>query len=163
VFEGMFDTDVPGVQGFKRLMDVKTASEAYTPVLHQYLLVAFPDKASGNWKVAYFGSETDIESEIQKFRDYLDHPAKHPETRLVSKQEIYVSYAMWLLMNGRTSDSKNAILDAERADAQPTVKMSELSESYYQNNPQSNRDKMAAMKHTISRVSGIDIAQGFPH
>jgi hypothetical protein len=51
IFEKLFDTDIPGVQGYKRLLEVKAVSEAGTPLIVRYLMIAYKDKRTKQWKV----------------------------------------------------------------------------------------------------------------
>src|SRR3989442_5364168 len=46
LFEGMFATDIPGVNGYKRLVELKAISKAGTPLIQRYILIVFKDKSS---------------------------------------------------------------------------------------------------------------------
>jgi hypothetical protein len=51
IFEKLFDTDTPGVQGYKRLLDMNAVSEAGTPLLVRYIMIAYKDQHTNQWKV----------------------------------------------------------------------------------------------------------------
>jgi len=39
LFEGMFSTDIAGIQGYKRLIELKAVSKAGTPLMERYILI----------------------------------------------------------------------------------------------------------------------------
>jgi hypothetical protein len=57
LYEGMFDTDVAGVRGYKRLLAMDATNEANTPVKIRFLAIAYPEKSTGVWKVLGHGHE----------------------------------------------------------------------------------------------------------
>lgn len=65
IFESMFDTDVAGVKGYKRVVDVQLLSKAKTPILEKYVIIAYPDKVTRKWKVLCFSSSCDFNESIE--------------------------------------------------------------------------------------------------
>src|SRR4030042_4591318 len=66
LFEGMFPTDNPKIQGYKRLIEVKAVSEAKTPLMQKYLLISYKDRNSNRWKVFEFRESYDTEHGAQE-------------------------------------------------------------------------------------------------
>jgi hypothetical protein len=115
LFEKLFDTDTPGVKCYKRLLEMKAVSEAGTPVLLRYLMIAFKDQRTKQWKI--LGTVTDdgvdLDRQIAYFRQHLQ------DTQSTSAQENYLSYGHWLFMAGRISEANQALTTA--LDASPHV------------------------------------------
>lgn len=61
ILETLFDTDVPSIQGFKRLMQTKVQSEAGTELSKQFVLIAYQAIDSKEWKVLEFTEAIDHE------------------------------------------------------------------------------------------------------
>jgi hypothetical protein len=108
LFEKLFDTDVPGVQGYKRLLDMKAVSKAGTPLLTRYFMIAFKDRRTNNWKVLETGTDesADVDREVA-FAGQRLH-----ETAMTSEQENYLLYGKWLLLAGRTKEARDALTTA---------------------------------------------------
>ena len=108
LFEKLFDTDVPGVQGYKRLLDMKAVSEAGTPLLTRYFMVAFKDRRTNKWKVLDTGTDEDADVDRQ-----VAHAGQRlHETGLISEQDNYLIYGHWLLLAGRTKEARDALTTA---------------------------------------------------
>ncbi len=103
LFERLFDTDVAGVQGYKRLLEMKATSEAGTQLLIRYWLVAFKDRRAGEWKLLCTGQgdSADFDKEIA-FWSQKDQP-------FTSEVERLLIYGRWLLLAGRISEARNAL------------------------------------------------------
>jgi hypothetical protein len=108
LFEKLFDTDVPGVQGYKRLLDMKAVSEAGTPLLTRYFMVAFKDRRTNKWKVLDTGTDedADVDRQVAYFGQRLH------ETGFTSEQDNYLSYGHWLLLAGRMKEAREALTTA---------------------------------------------------
>jgi hypothetical protein len=104
VFEKLFDTDIPGVQGYKRLVEMTAVSEARTPLLVRYLMIAYKDQQTKKWKVLFTGTgvRIDIDKMVTDIGNYLQNPSQ-------SKQFLYEYYGFWLLMAGRPKEAKQAL------------------------------------------------------
>jgi hypothetical protein len=111
LFEGLFDTDVATVRGYKRLMEMDAVSEAKTTLKIRFVAIAYADKASGEWKVLTTGDNgsVDVESNLTYFRKHLT------DTRFESEQGNYYSYGFWLLQAGQLKAAKEALLRAKDA------------------------------------------------
>src|ERR1035438_7125104 len=108
LFEKLFDTDVPGVQGYKRLLDMKAVSEGGAPLLTRYFMVAFKDRRTNKWKVLDTGTDesADVDRQIA-FAGQRLH-----ETAMTSEQDNYLNYGHWLLLAGRTKEARDALTTA---------------------------------------------------
>ncbi len=116
IFEKLFDTDVPGVQGYKRLLDMKAVSEARTPLLTRYFMVAFKDRRTNKWKVLDTGTEedADVDRQVTYFGQRLH------KTDFTPEQDNYLSYGRWLLLAGRTKEAREALKTALSANPRAT-------------------------------------------
>src|ERR1035438_7193125 len=103
LFEKLFDTDVPGVQGYERLLDMKAVSEAGTPLLTRYFMIAFKDRRTNKWKVLGTYESLDVDREVASAGQRLH------ETAMISEQQNYLSYVKWLLLSGRTKETRDAL------------------------------------------------------
>jgi hypothetical protein len=108
LFEKLFDTDVPGVQGYKRLLDMKVVSKAGTPLLTRYFMIAFKDRRTNNWKVLETGTDesADVDRQVAHAGQRLH------DTVLTSEQNNYEVYGKWLLLAGRTKEARDALTTA---------------------------------------------------
>jgi len=104
VFEKLFDTDIPGVQGYKRLVEMTAVSEARTPLLVRYLMIAYKDQRTKQWKVLFTG--TGVRIDIDKMVTEIGNDLRTPTH---SEQFIYSYYGFWLLMAGRLKEAKQAL------------------------------------------------------
>jgi len=116
IFESMFDTDVPGVRGYKRLVELDGVSEAKTTLKIRLLAIAYQDRRSGEWKVLYTGTDkfVDVGQRLAWIENHLK------DTRYLSEQENYYEYGISLCLAGRIAAAKDALLEAEDAKTVPT-------------------------------------------
>jgi hypothetical protein len=116
LFEKLFDTDVPGVQGYKRLLDMKAVSKAGTPLLTRYFMVAFKDRRTNEWKVLDTGTEedADVDRQIVYFGQRLH------KTDFTPERDNYLNYGHWLLLAGRTKEARQALTTALSASPKAT-------------------------------------------
>lgn len=82
LFEDMFQTDNPSIKGFKRLMEIKVVSKGGTPLLKQYILIAYKDPITNLWKIYDFRESEDTEHEAQS-------ACKNPGTLSALEQEVF--------------------------------------------------------------------------
>jgi hypothetical protein len=112
LFEGIFPTDIVGIQGYKRLIQLKSVSKAGTPLLERYILILYKDKKSQKWKVIGFTTGTDVEYWVQ-------HAAKRlGDTRFLPDQYNYRLYGYNLLLAGRINNAKEAFQTASQLNKQ---------------------------------------------
>jgi hypothetical protein len=84
LYEGMFPSDSEGVEGYKRLIEMKVSSPREIDVIlekrvppegqlrvRRYLLIAYKDKSSGTWRIFDLGESVDLEKEIAFARQEL--------------------------------------------------------------------------------------------
>ena len=111
LFEKLFDTDVPNVQGYKRLLDMKAVSKAGTPISIRFFMVAFKDRRTNKWKVLDSGTDedADVDRQVAFFAQRLH------KTDFTSEQENYLDYGHWLLMAGNMKESREALTTALNA------------------------------------------------
>lgn len=111
IFEALFDTDLPGIVGYKRLMEMDAVSETRTTLRLRFIAIAYSDKKTGDWKVLGTGTNDsiDIERNVQYFEQNL------ADTRYSSEQDNYLTYGNWLFRAGRIRDAKEVLLKARGA------------------------------------------------
>lgn len=105
IYEGMFDTDIQGIKGYKRLIEAKVRSQASTELTVRYVLVAYKDRTSGMWKVFDIrdlkgSNSTQIVEETAKGLEDTSYGGK--------KQANYRRYAYWLAFDGKVGMAKQA-------------------------------------------------------
>lgn len=123
VFEGMFDTDVHGVKGYKRMLSAKVKSEAGTPLEKRCLVVAYPRHRDGKWFVLVFSTGTDVDSQIAYGERNLGN------TSYSKDQYNYRFVALWYASAGRLRDALSAYsraLELHRKDPAPDGKDSDF-------------------------------------
>jgi hypothetical protein len=146
LFEGLFDTDVATVRGYRRLMEMDAVSEAKTTLKIRFVAIAYADKASGEWKVLTTGNNgsVDVESNLAYFRQHLT------DTRFESEQGNYYSYGFWLLQAGQLKAAKEALLKAKDANPLSTSNPDRSIGS----SVQLKRAQISALLDVINRVTG---------
>lgn len=107
LFEGMFDTDLPGIKGYKRLSEIKVLSKAGISLTKRYLLVEYRDRHVNKWKVLGFTEGVDLSHEVSASLSFLNDPAMP-----LSKQNRYRLYAHWLLMSGQINAAEKNFQEA---------------------------------------------------
>jgi hypothetical protein len=105
IYEGMFDTDIQGIKGYKRLIEARLRSQGSTEASARYVLLAYKDRTSGIWKVFEIrdlkGSSSNNEVEAAaKGLDDTSYGGK--------KQRNYRRYAYWLAFDGKVGMAKQA-------------------------------------------------------
>ena len=107
IFEELFDTDVAGVQGYKRVLDMKAVSEAGTQLMTRYFIFEFKDRRSNQWKVLETAIDRlDVEGNVAAYARSLH------VTGVTSEQRNYLDYGHWLLLDGRTKEARGALATA---------------------------------------------------
>lgn len=101
IFEKLFDTDIPGVQGYKRLLELKAVSEAGTPLIVRYLMIAYKDKHTKQWKVLFTGTGQRIAVEDMVTWSGTDISG--------SEQTNYGFHGYWLLVAGRMKEARETL------------------------------------------------------
>lgn len=113
LFEGMFDTDMPNMKGYKRLLEVTVQSKAGTNLTKKHILISYKDKHSGTWKVLAFRESSDVEAAVKYFKEKLG------DTSIFKDQTNYASYGYWTSLAGKLQESFEAYkraADLNRAD-----------------------------------------------
>jgi hypothetical protein len=101
IFEKLFDTDIPGVQGYKRLLELKAVSEADTPLIVRYLMIAYKDKRTKQWKVFFTGTGERIA---------VDDMVTWSGTDITgSELTNYAFHGYWLLVAGRIKEARETL------------------------------------------------------
>ena len=124
LFDGLFDTDIPGVKGYRRLLqasiisagqtdDEKIRGEAGTPAgavkEGKYVAVAYMDAASKKWMVFALVPATDVAGEISKTREYIESH-KLPS----AEKAFYRIIAFYQILDGKFGDARMAIDSSKR-------------------------------------------------
>lgn len=102
IYEGMFDTDIPGLRGYKRLLRAKLKSKAGTPLEERCLVVAYPRHKDGKWLVLVFSDETDVDGAIAYGEKQLG------VTLYSADQYNWRFVALWYAAAGRLKDALTA-------------------------------------------------------
>lgn len=102
IFEGMIDTDIPTIKGYKRLIDSQIKSEAGTPLAKRTLLIAYPSTKDNQWRVLVFSTGTNVEKELSYFESKIGN------TRFGKDQINYRKVAHWYAAAGRIKDAYRA-------------------------------------------------------
>jgi hypothetical protein len=103
IFEKLFDTDLPGVQGYKRLLEMTAVSEAGTPLLLRYLMIAYKDRHAEKWRVLFTGTGKRIAIDDMVTWSSKGLPGS-------SEQFRYMYYGFWLLLAGQIKEAKQALI-----------------------------------------------------
>jgi len=115
IYAALFDTDIPTVEGYKELFDMKAVTKSGATRNLKYLAICFKDTASDRWKVlstldsADDESGLDIDHQINFFKSHL------PDTSVTSVRDNYATYAEWLLRSGRINEAIAALQTATKA------------------------------------------------
>ncbi|MGD0350315.1 MAG: hypothetical protein ABSB84_08390 [Verrucomicrobiota bacterium] len=104
LYDGTFDTDVPNIKGFKRLVQAKVQSRNMAIIDTRYILISYQDHKSGQWRVYGFTElkDTTVESELSFFSQQLGN------TQFVPAQFNYWHFAYWLGLSGKLKASQLA-------------------------------------------------------
>lgn len=113
LFESMFDTDIPEIRGYKRLVDVDILNEDGGTFSRRYLLICFIDKKSRTWKVLDFLESTDLDQLAAKYEARYLHDSNYG-----SIQSNYLNYGIVLLNAGRLKQATQAFQEAIRLNTQ---------------------------------------------
>jgi hypothetical protein len=145
IVDRVFKTDVPGVQGFERLSQMNAVSQAHTPLLIKYTMVAYQDKTTGIWRVFVAqNSGLDLNHEADAAAQGVN------DVRYSSLQSNYASYGHWALAAGRIREAKQALLEAETANPYPSDRSLRLDNAQIQQ----IKTNIAMQLDAISRIAG---------
>jgi len=122
LFEGMFSTDVAHVSGYKRLVDLKALTESGGVVTKQYMLIAYPEAASGKWKIAAFRKAYDTSQAIADTKPVIVRPGLcifalekrpgFPHDEGSPCQHVYLGSGVDLFLAGKLTEAKDAFQKA---------------------------------------------------
>ncbi len=107
LFEGMFDTDLSGIRGYKRLSEIKVLSKAGISFTKRYLLSEYKDKPVNKWRVLGFTEGVDLSKELSGSLSFFNDP-----TMPGPKQSRDRYHAHWLLMSGQIKAAEKYFLEA---------------------------------------------------
>ena len=85
VFEGMFDTDVPGIQGYKRLVDIEGRSEGGATLTTRFMLILYQNRTDQSWRVMTFAKSQDTDEAVDYFR------------KAASQEKEDIAYSIYIL------------------------------------------------------------------
>src|SRR5437870_12460487 len=93
---------------------MKAVSKAKTPLQIRYLVIAYKDKSSGEWKIlSTIDDDVDVDKNVAYFSSHLS------DTKYSSEQDRYLIYAHWLLKAGRIRDAATELAKADNAREEP--------------------------------------------
>jgi len=104
LYENLFDTDVSGVKGYKRLAMIKATSRADTPIELRYILISYKDLTDNRWKIFAFREALDISEEVRAAKSHIEPPSSIDPRKLQSK---YRNLAYWEIMDGKNFRSND--------------------------------------------------------
>lgn len=102
IYEGMFETDIVGLKGFIRTLQVKLQSKAGMELSKRYIMVVYKDISSGKWKVFDFRESADLEYEMNAAKNTIG------DTKHIKDQYNYRRYAYWAVLAGRLRIAREA-------------------------------------------------------
>lgn len=154
IFSGLFDTDIPSVKGYKELFDLAAVTKAGGTKRLKFLVIAYRDIQSANWKVIQSldnsdGGSVDIDHEVAFFRGNL------ADTQVTSAKENYFAYGHWLLLAGKIKDARVALETARaQSGTPPPLSIAGINISIPSNDV---RDvQVDLLIEVISRISPLD-------
>lgn len=105
LFDAIFQTDAPGIKGYKRLIQAKVQSKGGMQLSEKYLLVSYRGKQTGRWRVWEMReiSGIDVDHEIDAAKTSLG------DTKYVPDQVNYRNYGYWLALGGKILAAKQAL------------------------------------------------------
>lgn len=115
LYAGLFDTDVPGIKGYKELFDMKAVNKAGTTKNLKFLVIAFKDVDSEKWKVLTALDNDGDESALDLERNAAYFKNRLADTENTSAMENYQTYGQWLLVAGRINEAKTTLAFAKTA------------------------------------------------
>ncbi len=118
VIEAMFDTDIPQVQGFRRLLQVKVQSKAGTELSKQYILIAYKEISSSTWKVWEFREAGDALANAAYFKDIIDRK----DYKYTNRSVELMHWAYWLILGGKLAEARQAYADYKESSKTDDVK-----------------------------------------
>jgi hypothetical protein len=120
LYASLFDTDFPTVKGYKEYFDMKATTKSGAPFATKYLVIAYKDLKSGEWKVIYSTHGADIDNEVRAFKENLN------DTRYSSPKDNYLIYAHWLVRAGHLAEAKAALETAREKAGGDSVSDSQI-------------------------------------
>lgn len=120
--EEMFSTDIPHIEGYKKLVHITNISEAGIPQKKTYLLISYKDTSSGQWKIFDFRETTDTELEAFIACKEPDIEVIVGDEVLQSAQYNYFHCGYWSAMTGKLLKSKEAFQRAVELNKQDSDK-----------------------------------------
>jgi len=146
LFEKLFDTDIPGVRGYKRLLEMKAVSEGNTPLLIRYLMIAYEDQGAKQWKVLATedGTCVDLDACVVYWSMHLHDP-------MSSEQDALLTYGEVLVEAGRIKDARQALTAALSAGTTATYRGTMIDDG---KNSGLHRMQIGALLSIIEKVSG---------
>jgi hypothetical protein len=113
IFASLFDTDIPGVKGYKELFGMNAITQAGTTMNTKFLVIAFKDLTTGKWKVL---ESTDDESSMDIDRN-VEYFKRQLNASVFSARENYANYGHKLLLDGHLVEARSALTIAKTATA----------------------------------------------
>lgn len=112
IYEGLFDTDITNIKGYKSIIEIRSVGEKNTPVILKYILIGYIHKKENKWKIFEFRESVDVEYEAESSINALTDPT---DSRKMQYRLRGLAY--WQILNGELSEAKKnynqAILEAK--------------------------------------------------
>jgi hypothetical protein len=113
ISESMFDTDIPEIKGYKRLLVAKVRTQAGTTVEKRLPVIAYPGARDKKWRVLLFNDRIDVDSAIDYGVKQLGNTKNNPDSY------NYSYLVFWYVAAGKFKDAYQAYKKALDLDGTP--------------------------------------------
>jgi len=122
----LFDTDMPGIKGYKAIVVCKMKAEAGNNIEKKMLVIMYLNKRNNLWSVCDFRESCNPNDEYLTAKNDIDNGKFYTD-----KQYVYRNLAYWALNAGKIKDTIEAInkakIEAENSkDSNFTISDTEL-------------------------------------
>jgi len=100
----LFDTDIPGIKGYKAIINCKLENKAGGLVDKRMMVVMYFDKKRKRWAVFEIREAADASNEYNTSKDNVEAQKFYTD-----KEYVYRNLAYWCMMAGKLQDAKKYI------------------------------------------------------
>lgn len=113
LYEKMFDTDIPTIKGYKRLISAQIKPHYGDIATCRYVIVAYPGFQNKKWQVLIISTSVDLDKEVAAAERDLDDPKNLDEPQFRQDRIAYWLSAVGLLNKAVTAYKIACKLDRE--------------------------------------------------
>jgi hypothetical protein len=124
LYTKLFETDRKGVFGYKEFFSLQGLNNAGTTKTFKYLVVAFKDQQSGEWKILSTFDNANGDSTVFDFDlQAIFFGGQLQGNSVSSARSNYLSYAMYSFLAGHLSSAATALATAKAlpSDSDPVI------------------------------------------